>query len=152
MAFGFAILAFVTAWGLAFQAVVEHPNNIEFTAAQLGSMIVTIQDYHHRVGRLPSQLDDFGNAESVRLKDAWKRQLRYAPEGSGADAFVVWSLGPDGLNDTGDDMTARPGREIPRPSYRPDVRTIGMCLVASVALVSVICVRRKAATAEQYAD
>ena len=44
-------------------------------------------------------------------------------------------LGPDGLNNTGDDMIARPGREIHRPSYRPNMLTIGWCLLASVGLV-----------------
>jgi hypothetical protein len=74
-----------------------------------------LRAYHAKYGRFPESLaGDPMFLEILRdqrpipehpLADAWRHPYRYAAVGVG---FKLWSVGPDGVSDTADDVPCPP--------------------------------------------
>ncbi|MCC6359790.1 MAG: type II secretion system protein GspG [Phycisphaerales bacterium] len=87
-------------------------------AAQIAGITNDIERFHSDCGRFPNSLEDlltkpegaeFAGWRGPYIKrpavDPWGRPLNYRIPGiHNADSFDLWSLGPDGQNETGDDI------------------------------------------------
>jgi prepilin-type N-terminal cleavage/methylation domain-containing protein len=69
----------------------------------------SVAAFHRTQGRLPATLDELAPKtldqprwmDGGRFVDGWDHPIRYSVTGG---AFRVWSMGPDGVSDTADDL------------------------------------------------
>jgi general secretion pathway protein G len=128
------IIIVVFLW-LAAQVLLPHPQyvgkkaKIKATKVQIeGNFATTLETFKSKVGRHPTTAEGLGSAmrvrdpvvlphgewdgplpEDMRVKvprDPWNNEYQYVCPGThNVDGYDLWSFGPDGKDDGGDDVT-----------------------------------------------
>jgi hypothetical protein len=106
----------------------DNTKKVDVTGQRLDALMIRILEQGARDGHVPSALQKVENVPEDHLYDAWRQRLRFVhglKDGAPIlrtepNIFMIWSVSPDGMNNTQDDVT--PGRRYMESFFPPRKR------------------------------